>query len=82
MRLNLLMRLNRGPMSESNLGVAEAATDLVLAVDRELIAEAHSRKGNDYDQVKSALVAAETALNALLVPGAEQRAETSNGASG
>jgi len=82
MRLNLLMRVNRGTMSLSDLAVVEAAADLVLAVSNKVVAQAHSRTENDYDQVKTALTAAETALMALLLPSTERQASLSSGASG
>jgi len=75
------MRTNRGTRSEGYLAVSEAAADLVLAVSNKLVAQAHSRTENDYEQVKSALTAAETALMALLIPSTERQARLSSGAS-
>lgn len=74
MRLTFLMRTSRGTRSEGDLAIAEAAADFVLAVSNKLVAQAHSRTENDYEQVKSALNAAETALRALFVPSAERQA--------
>jgi Predicted pPIWI-associating nuclease len=69
MRLKFLMGEYKSEMSENDLAIAEAAADLVLAVDKKLMAEAHSRTENDYEEVNSAVVAAETTLRAILVPG-------------
>lgn len=82
MRLKFLMREHRSAMSENSLAIAESAADLVLAVDKKLTAEAHSRTESQYDEVKSAVVAAETALRAVLIPTAQQSRESATGASG
>lgn len=68
MRLRLLMRKYRSEVSDNDLGVAEAAADLVLAVDKKLMAEAHSRRENEYEVVRSSLLVAEAALKAILLP--------------
>lgn len=73
MRLKFLMREYRNEMTENDLAVAEAAADLVVAVDKKLMAEAHSRTENEYEKVKSAIVAAETTLRTVLVPATQQR---------
>jgi hypothetical protein len=80
-RLKWLMREYRHEMSENDLAIAEAAADLVLAVDKKLMAEAHSRTGNDYEEVKIAIVAAETTLRAVLVPALEQSRGLATGGS-
>jgi Predicted pPIWI-associating nuclease len=73
MRLKFLMRESKGEMSERDLVIAEKAADLVLAVDKKLMGEAHSRTENEYEQVKAAIVAAETALRAVLIPAEQSR---------
>lgn len=82
MRLMLLMRKYRGELSENGLGIAEASADLVLAVEKKLMAEAHSRTESEYEEVKSAIVAAEAALRAALVPAIEHRHDVATGAPG
>lgn len=71
MRLKFLTREYKRDMSENDLEIAERAADFVLAVDRKLMAQAHSRTGNEYEEVKSAIAAAETALRAVLIPARE-----------
>jgi hypothetical protein len=81
MRLKFLMWEYKSEMSENDLAIAEAAADLVLAVERKLMAEAHSRTENEYEEVKSAVVAAETTLRAVLVPAMQQRRGRGTGTS-
>jgi hypothetical protein len=81
MRLKFVMREYRSAMSESSLAIAASAADLVLAVDKKLMAEAHTRAESQYEEVKSAVIAAETALRAVLVPQAWQSSESATGAS-
>lgn len=68
-RLQFLMTVRRGRISESDLKVAEKACDLVLAVDDRLKALAHSRDIPEVSDVKDALSAAEIALRHLLLSG-------------
>lgn len=76
------MRLKTGAMSASDLAVAEASVDFVLAVGNKLTEQAHSRTQNDCDRVESALITAETAPRATLVPSMNQGTAISNSASG
>jgi DNA-binding PadR family transcriptional regulator len=67
MRLRLTMKKYLGDVSESDLDVVDAASELVLAVDNRLIALAHSRTVPSREDVKGSLEAAEMALHRLLL---------------
>jgi len=53
------MRKYRSEVSDNDLGLAEAAADPVLAVDKKLMAAAHSRRENEHEVVRSSLLVAE-----------------------
>lgn len=65
-RIRFLMRKFRGEVSDSDLAVAEAAMDLVLAVDARLQAASHARTEPSRADVTDALQAAELALRHVL----------------
>jgi hypothetical protein len=71
-RLRVLMRKYRGEVSDSDLAVAEAAINLMLALDNGLISAAHSRLAASRNDVRDALEAAEIALRRVL--SAQERA--------
>lgn len=66
-RLKFLMKKYKGAESVSALTVADAAYDLVIAVDDRLKAASHSRKVPLKQEVVDALCTAEVALRALLL---------------
>ena len=68
-RLRYLMKLYRGSESDSELRVAEAACDLVIAADDRLQALAHSRGAPSAQEVQDSLQAAEIALRRVLAGG-------------
>ena len=65
-RMRFLMRKFAAP-SDSKLEYAEAAFDLLLAVDDRLKATAHAREVPSKRDVNDALTAAESALRILLL---------------
>ena len=54
--------------SDQDLTVADAAAELVLAIDRKLITVAHSRVDQTRDEVRAAISIAELALRQVLLP--------------
>jgi Predicted pPIWI-associating nuclease len=66
MRLKLLMQKYAGELSETDLRVAEKASDFVLAVNEKLIALAHSRIEPNLDEVEAAITSAEIAMRSVL----------------
>jgi hypothetical protein len=67
MRLRLCMEKCRGQTSSSDLDVAEAACDLVLAVANDLANESHARAQGAPEKVAASLQALEAALKLILV---------------
>ena len=67
MRMKRLMRKHRGDISESELKVAEGASDYVLAIDDKLKAAAHSRSPPIHAEVQESLEIAEKMLRRLLI---------------
>ncbi len=66
MRLRFLVEKYAGELSETELRVAEKASDFVLAVDEKLKALAHSRVEPDAEEVEAAITSAEIALKSVL----------------
>jgi Predicted pPIWI-associating nuclease len=62
MRIRLLMMKERGHISDTDLEVAEKAGDLVIAIDKRLMAASHARSVPLEREIKDALTAAELAL--------------------
>lgn len=66
-RLKFLMRSFRGDVSESDLGIADKTIELVLEIDRKLIALAHARSSPQRGDVEDCIRLAESALRRVLV---------------
>lgn len=62
MRVKYLMQSFNGSVSETNVAVAEKAADLVSAIDKKLMAMAHSRSIPEFQEVRDAITTAEIAL--------------------
>ena len=65
MRLRFLVAKFGGDLSESDLKVAEGASDFVLAIAGKVMALAHSRTAPDPNEVRDVIVSAEIALNSI-----------------
>jgi Predicted pPIWI-associating nuclease len=66
-RLKFLMRKFRGEVSESDVGIADKTIELVLEIDRKLIALAHARSSPQRRDVEDCVQLAESALRRVLV---------------
>jgi hypothetical protein len=67
MRLKLIMKKFKKSVSESDVKIAEAACDLVLAIQTKLAASAHSRAEPQADEVRMLLSNADLALRKILL---------------
>jgi hypothetical protein len=68
-RLKFLMRTFRGEVSESDLSIADKTIELVLEIDKKLIALAHARSSPQRSDVEDCVRLAESALRRVLVTG-------------
>ncbi len=65
-RLNFLMRRFRGEASESDLRIADKTIELVLEINKKLIALAHARSSPQRSDVEDCVRLAESALSARI----------------
>ena len=66
MRIRYLMTKHRGQASETDIEIAEKAADLVMAIDKRLMAASHARSSPPEQEVRDALISAEVALRNVL----------------
>jgi hypothetical protein len=65
-RLKFLMRRFQGEVSESDVGIADKTIDLVLEINKKLVALAHSRSSPQRGDVEDCVRLAESALRRIL----------------